>query len=128
MRLVAFGTLVAMVFGAGCALQAGDPGEPTGTSTVLTASGGTPKVFQAMTPAGAGSATPPNPEPSPWFPTGPQMDEDSTGSNPEPSPWHPDTPTEGAGTAGDPQGGAAGPTTGSAGGSTPNHPGHLGAL
>jgi hypothetical protein len=127
MRLVAFGILTAMVFGAGCALQAGDPGEPAGPSTEITTSQ-TPRTHESVTPTGASSAVP-NPEPSPWFPTGPGMAEDSTGSNPEPSPWQPDTPTAAAGTSGDPQGGggSTGSTSGNAG-STPNRPGHHGSL
>jgi hypothetical protein len=129
MRLVAFGILTAMLFGAGCALQAGDPGEAAGPSTELTTSQTTPRTHESVTPTGAGSAVAPNPEPSPWFPTDPGMADDSTGSNPEPSPWHPDTPTAAAGTSTDPQGGGggAGSTSGNAG-STPNRPGHHGSL
>jgi hypothetical protein len=130
MRLVAFGILAAMVFGAGCALQAGDPGEP-GASTEPGPTLTTARIHQAGTPPVAGSAAPPNPEPSPWLPTGPAgggLDEDSTGANPEPSPWQPDPLSQGALTTGTPQSGSAGSTTENANGSTPNRPGHLGAL
>jgi hypothetical protein len=133
MRLVAFGILAAML-GAGCAFQAGDPGDPAGgTPTALTTSDTTPKVHPAVNPTGASSsaANPPNPEPSPWTPSGDvAMDEESNGANPEPSPWQPDTPSQSAVlNGGDPQRGAAtGTTSGSTGGSTPNRQGHLGAL
>ena len=131
MRLVAFGILAAML-GAGCAFQAGDPGDPAGgTPTALTTSDTTPKVHAAVNPTGASSsaANPPNPVPSPWTPSGDvAMDEESNGANPEPSPWQPDNPSESAGVNGDPQRGAATGTSESAGGSTPNRPGHLGAL
>jgi len=129
MRLVAFGILAAML-GAGCAFQAGDPGDPAGgTPTALTTSDTTPKVHAAVNPTGASSSspTPPNPEPSPWTPNGDvAMDEESSGSNPEPSPWQPDTPSERAGANDDPQSGAA-TRTRTVVGPTPNRPGHLGA-
>lgn len=128
MRLVAFGILAAMV-GAGCAFQAGDPGDPVGGSRELTTTQSAPKLHDST--SAAASSTPPNPEPSPWFPIGPGgvgMDDDSNTANPEPSPWHPGPPSEGPDTTGDPQNGSGtGSTTGSAGGtSTPSHPGHLG--
>ena len=126
MRLVAFGILAAMVFGAGCALQTGDPGEATGPSTELRTTQA-PRTHESVTPTGASAPVVPNPEPSPWFPTDPGMAEDSTGTNPEPSPWQPANPTAAAGTSVDPQGGGgAGSTSGNAGstsgnaGSTPN--------
>jgi hypothetical protein len=129
MRFVAFGILTAMVFGAGCALQAGDPGEATGPSAELRTSETTPKTHESVSQTSAGAAVVPNPEPSPWFPTDPGMAEDSTGSNPEPSPWQPDNPSAPAGTSVDPHGGGgAGSTSGNAGstsgnaGSTPNRP------
>ncbi|HEY5240123.1 MAG TPA: hypothetical protein VIJ22_01600 [Polyangiaceae bacterium] len=125
MRLVAFGILAAMM-GAGCALQAGDPGDPGGGSTELTTTQSGPKLHDST--SAAASSAPPNPEPSPWFPIGTGgvgMDDDI--ANPEPSPWHPGPPSEGLNTTGDPQNGGAGSTAGSAGGtSTPNHQGHLG--
>jgi hypothetical protein len=129
MRLVAFGIIAAMLLGAGCALQPGDPGEATEPSTELRTSQSTAKIHQATTPAGASSANaPPNPEPSPWVPTdpgSPGLNDDSTGANPEPSPWHPDVMPK-AGATGDPETGGAGPTSGTSLGSSPNRPGHLG--
>jgi hypothetical protein len=128
MRLVGFGLVAALLFGAGCALQAGEPGDPAGTSKDIATGDTTPMVRQAaMSPQPAGSS---NPEPSPWLPGSPAtgMDEQSNGASPEPSPWHPDTPSEG--TTGDQGGGGGGTSTtsGSAGGSTPNRPGHIGTL
>jgi hypothetical protein len=130
MRLVTLGILAAMA-GAGCAFQAGDPGEPSGPTpapaTQLTTTQATPKIHAAA------SAAPPNPEPSPWLPTAPaagdvgMSDQGGTGQNPEPSPWVPDPPSEGAGkTTNDPgnAGSGGGSTTGNSGGSTPNQPNH----
>jgi hypothetical protein len=106
MRLVAIGILAAAILGAGCALQAGDPGDPGGTSTGLTPA----RTIPGIGPAGVGSADPaaPNPEPSPWVPSDPGvgMDDDSTGASPEPSPWNPNVRSGGADTP-DPQGGSA---------------------
>jgi hypothetical protein len=129
MRLVAFGFLAALV-GAGCALQAGDPGDdPTSPSSeVRTAEQTGPKVHSATVSPAASI----NPEPSPWAPVADiKVDNDSTdpndsngpnGQNPEPSPWKGSLTTGGVG---DPQSGSAGgTTTGASGGSTPNKPGH----
>ena len=127
MRLVAFGILAAMV-GAGCALQAGDPGDPAGGSAEVTTTQSAPKLHDSTSAQGAASSAPPNPEPSPWFPIAPSAMGIDDGSNPEPSPWHPGPPSEGQDTTGDPQnGGSTGSRTRSAGGtSTPNYPGRLG--
>jgi hypothetical protein len=128
MRLVAFGIFAALTFGAGCALEAGDPGEPAAGSMEHITPQGTPKVHPTLTPTtGVSSAAPPNPEPSPWFPTDPGMADDSTGNNPEPSPWLPQTPSTAAGTSTEPQGTGTGTTSGNSG-STPTRPGHHGSL
>ena len=89
MRLVAFGILAAML-SAGCAFEAGDPGDP-GAATTDLASGQAPKVRTAATPANSAA---PNPEPSPWDP-GPTVsveDQPTNADNPEPSPWRPINP------------------------------------
>jgi hypothetical protein len=132
MRLVAIGFLAALL-GAGCALQAGDPGDdPTSPSTELRAAGTTPKVHGATVNPAASI----NPEPSPWAPTADiKIDDDSNGTNepngsngqnPEPSPWAPQSSVTGG--VGAPLGGAGRGTAGASGGSTPNRPGHAGAL
>ena len=119
MRLVAIGLLAATLFGAGCALQPGDPGEATGTSPELAATP-TPKFRAATTPQGASSSTPPppNPEPSPWMPVNP-MDPSTTGTNPEPSPWNQGLPSYGQG------GTQAGNTGGGTGSGSEGHAVHL---
>ncbi len=129
MKLVAFGILAAMLRRRMRGREAGDPGEPAGGATEHSSSlQATPKVHSSVTAAGASSAVPPNPEPSPWFPTDPGMaEDDSTGNNPEPSPWIPKTPTAAAGTSTDPETGGTGATSGNSG-SSPRGPGHHGSL
>ena len=126
MRLVAFGLLAATLFGAGCALQPGDPGEAVGTSTELGTTP-TPKIRVATTPQGASSSSPnlPNPEPSPWVPVDP-MDPNAAGDNqnPEPSPWNQGLPSEQGGNAGGNPGGNTGAGSGSEG-TTGSRPVHL---
>jgi hypothetical protein len=124
MRLVTFGILAAML-GAGCALQTGEPGEPSGSSAELTTTQAAPKVRNATAAAGAASGTAPNPEPSPWFPTDPNsvgLDEQPI-ANPEPSPW---IPVDRGGTGGTSTGEGEGTTSGNSG-STSNQPRHLGS-
>jgi hypothetical protein len=95
MRLLAFGILAA-VLSAGCALEAGDPGQTvetaeTGNSTTLSVT--TPAKIRTASAAPTGTA--PNPEPSPWFPqTANVAMPDDDNENPEPSPWQRPPPVE----------------------------------
>lgn len=131
MRLIAFGILAAML-GAGCALEAGDPGAASGVSTQLPSSA-SPRILLGNSPQGVASAAPiDNPEPAPWAPGDPvvSMDDQSGGNNdnPEPSPWHPLNPVEQT-SAGDPTqqqgGGSPGTSSGNSTSVAPVGPRHL---
>ena len=100
MRLLAIAMLAA-VLGAGCALEAGDPGtgapgangQDTSGSTLSFGQGRVPKAHAlAAAPQGASSVgTMDNPDPAPWMVGGQGTSgasDDSTGSNPDPAPWH----------------------------------------
>jgi hypothetical protein len=117
MRLAAFGILVALM-GAGCALQAGDPGgddDPTKPATTELRPAQALPVPVGTTVNPASSAAPPNPEPSPWNPkANVETYDDSAEDNPEPSPWVPHSSVPGG--PGGPQSGpgAGGPGNGGA--------------
>jgi hypothetical protein len=84
MKLVAFALLAALSASseAGCALETGDPGGGSTTSTDLTPiSSRRPRP--GVQPIAAGP-TPPNPQPSPWTPLDEELPQ---GSHPQPSPW-----------------------------------------